>query len=73
MLQINRSHYLQLFFQLVNIIFVPGIPGAEFIPGVFTAARERIHRESSGQTTNDAEAVSTRKRQAVPFMARKQQ
>jgi hypothetical protein len=62
---------LQLFYQLVNIIFVPGIPGAEFIPGVFTAARERIHRESSGQTTNDAESVQTRRRQGIPMMTRR--
>ena len=58
-LQINRSHYLQLFSQLVNIFFVPGIPGAEIVPSIFVAARERIHREMSGVVRRD-EAIGVR-------------
>jgi hypothetical protein len=47
-LKIHRSHYLQLFSQLVDIIFVPGIPGADRVPALFIAARQKIHQDTLG-------------------------
>lgn len=47
-LQLHRSHYLQQFASMVEIIFVKGIPGADRVPGLFAAARRRIHEETMG-------------------------
>jgi len=65
-LQINRSHYLQLFSQLVNIIFVPGIPGADMVPSLFAAARGRIHRETIGNKSIDDWVVTSQPKKALP-------
>ncbi len=37
----------------MQIIFVRGIPGADHIPGLFSVARARIHRETIGNRTID--------------------
>lgn len=66
-LQINRSHYLQLFSQMVDIIFVRGIPGAETVPAIFSTARGRIHREAMGVRSLDEMFHGTRSTKKIIF------
>ncbi len=65
-MQIHRSHYLQLFSQLVSIFFVRGIPGAELVPSIFVAAREKIHCETMGVVKMDDDMVLVKKAKALP-------
>jgi hypothetical protein len=57
---------LQLFSQLVNIFFVPGIPGAELVPSIFVAAREQIHCDTMGVVKLDEDMVLIKRAKALP-------